>query len=169
MQKITSCLCFNNQAEEAVNFYISIFKTAKIVNTTRWGEEELTALERLPEDIRPGPVGSVRTVTFQLFGQEFMAVNAGSHFTFNDGISFMVRCKTQEEIDYFWEKLSKGGEKQDCGWLKDKYGVSWQIVPAVLDKMINDPDPRKAQRVRKTLLQMKKFDIKGLEQAYKGK
>jgi predicted 3-demethylubiquinone-9 3-methyltransferase (glyoxalase superfamily) len=154
MQKITPFLWFDNQAEEAVNFYISIFKNSKIVSVTRYGE------------VGPGPKGSVMTVTFQLDGQSFMALNGGPHFTFSPAISFVVNCETQEEVDELWEKLSEGGEKVECGWLKDKYGVSWQIVPTVLGEMLNDPDPVKSQRVIQAVLKMKKIDIEGLKKAY---
>lgn len=129
MQKITPFLWFDDKAEEAVNFYTSIFKNSKIVNITRYGE------------VGPGPKGTVMIGTFQLDGQEFIALNGGPHFTFSEAISFLVNCETQEEVDELWEKLSEGGEKVECGWLKDKYGVSWQIVPTVLGEMMNDPDP----------------------------
>jgi predicted 3-demethylubiquinone-9 3-methyltransferase (glyoxalase superfamily) len=168
-QKITPCLCFDNQAEHAVNFYTSIFEDSKIVEITYWGDEELAALSRVAEEIRPGPVGSVRAVEFQLFGQEYLAVNGGAHFTFNDGISFMVKCDTQEELDEMWEKLAVGGETLECGWLRDRFGVSWQIIPSVLGELISDPDSDKAQRVRKAVLQMKKYDIAALQRAYDGK
>jgi predicted 3-demethylubiquinone-9 3-methyltransferase (glyoxalase superfamily) len=154
VQKITPHLWFDNQAEEAVNFYISIFKNSKIVSVTRYGE------------VGPGPKGSVMTVTFQLDGQSFMALNGGPDFTFSPAISFFVNCETQEEVDELWEKLSEGGEKVECGWLKDKYGVSWQIVPTVLGEMLNDPDPVKSQRVIQAVLKMKKIDIEGLKKAY---
>ncbi len=158
MQKITPFLWFNDQAEEAANFYISIFSSAsgkdtKILKVARYGEAG------------PGPKGSVMTVSFQLDGQEFIALNGGPHFKFNEAISFVVNCETQEEIDELWEKLSEGEKEIECGWLKDKYGVSWQIVPTVLGKLLGDPDPEKSQRVMKAMLQMKKLDIKGLKQA----
>jgi predicted 3-demethylubiquinone-9 3-methyltransferase (glyoxalase superfamily) len=158
MQKITPCLWFDHNAEEAVNFYISIFKNSKIGSITRYGEEGAEVSGR--------PKGSVMTVTFQLDGQEFMALNGGPIFKFTEAISFIVNCKTQQEVDELWEKLSQGGEKGQCGWLKDKYGVSWQIVPTALGEMLQDKDTRKSQRVMKTLLQMKKLDIKTLKQAY---
>ena len=154
MQKITPFLWFDNQAEEAVNFYTSIFKNSKILNVARYGEEG------------PGPDGSVMTVVFQLDGQEFIALNGGAHFRFNEAISFVVNCETQEEIDEMWEKLSACGKKVECGWLKDRYGVSWQIVPTVLGELLTDPDPEKAQRVMRAMLQMVKIDIKTLKQAY---
>jgi len=157
MQKISPFLWFDDQAEEAVNFYTSIFKNSKILNVTRYGE------------VGPGPKDSVMTVTFQLEGQEFMALNGGPHFKFTEAISFVVKCRTQEEVDDLWEMLSEGGgEKIQCGWLKDKYGVSWQIVPTILGEMINDPDAAKSQRVLEAMLKMKKIDIEGLKKAYAG-
>ena len=158
MQKITPCLWFDNQAEEAVKFYVSIFKNAKIGNITRYGKEGY--------EIHRRPAGTVMTVTFQLDGQEFMALNGGPYFKFTEAISFIVNCKTQQEVDRFWEKLSEGGEKGQCGWLKDKYGVSWQIVPTVLPKMLLDKDTRKSERVMQALLQMRKLEITRLKQAY---
>lgn len=154
-QKIITCLCYDSQAEEAVNFYLSIFKNAKILSITRCGENEPS-----------GPAGSVRTISFRLFDQEYLAVNGGSYFKFNDGISLMVNCESQAEIDELWERLSAGGEQVVCGWLKDKFGVPWQIVPTVLSKMMADPDQTKSQRVMQALLKMKKLDIKALQQAY---
>jgi predicted 3-demethylubiquinone-9 3-methyltransferase (glyoxalase superfamily) len=156
MQKISPYLWFDDQAEEAVNFYTSIFKNSKILNVARYGE------------VGPGPKGSVMTVAFQLDGQEFIALNGGPHFKFTEAISFFVSCKTQEDVDDLWEKLSEGGEKVQCGWLKDKYGVSWQIVPTILGEMVSDPDPAKSQRVMEAMLQMKKIDIEGLKKAYAG-
>jgi predicted 3-demethylubiquinone-9 3-methyltransferase (glyoxalase superfamily) len=155
MQRITPFLWFDDQAEEAANFYVSIFDHSKIVGVTRYGE------------VGPGPKGSVMTVTFQLDGQEFVALNGGPHFKFTEAISFVVNCKTQEEVDGLWEKLSEGGEKVECGWLKDKYGVSWQIVPTILGEMLSDPDPVRSQRVMKAMLQMKKIDIDRLKNAYR--
>jgi len=157
MQKITPFLWFNDKAEEAIKFYTSIFKKSKIGKITRYGEEG------------PGPKGTVMTAAFKLEGQDFVALNGGPVFTFSPAISFVVNCETQKEVDYFWEKLSKGGEIQQCGWLKDKYGVSWQIVPTVLVKMLQDKDAEKSRRVMKAMLQMIKIDIKGLKQAYQGK
>ncbi len=154
MQKITPFLWFDDLAEEAANLYVSIFRNSRIVNVTRYGEAG------------PGPKGGVMTVVFQLDGQEFIALNGGPHFKFTEAISFVVNCKTQEEVDELWEKLSEGGEKGQCGWLKDKYGVSWQIVPTVLSELLNDPDFEKSQRVMKAMLQMHKIDIKTLKQAY---
>jgi predicted 3-demethylubiquinone-9 3-methyltransferase (glyoxalase superfamily) len=172
-QKITPCLTFNRQAEEAVNFYVSIFsavfENSKVLNIARYSKEELAALSYLPEDIRPGPAGSVRTVKFLLNGQEFEAVNGGTFFKFCEGVSLYVRCESQEEIDWFWEKLSEGGEKSQCGWLKDKYGVSWQIAPAIVDELLNDPDAEKSNRVIIAVYGMKKYDIEALKKAYEGR
>jgi len=154
VQKITPFLWFDNQAEEAANFYTSIFKNSKVGNVARYGEAG------------PGPEGSVMTVSFQIEGQEFTALNGGPAFKFTEAISFFVDCKSQEEVDELWEKLTAGGEEGPCGWLKDKFGLSWQIVPTVLIEMLNDPDPEKARRVTETMLQMKKIDIPTLEQAY---
>ena len=154
MQKITPFLWFDNQAEEAANFYTSIFKNSKVGNVARYGEAG------------PGPEGSVMTVSFQLEGQEFTALNGGPAFKFTEAISFFVDCKSQEEVDELWEKLTAGGEEGPCGWLKDKFGLSWQIVPTVLIEMLNDPDPEKARRATEAMLQMKKIDIPTLERAY---
>jgi predicted 3-demethylubiquinone-9 3-methyltransferase (glyoxalase superfamily) len=158
MQKITPCLWFDNQAEEAAKFYVSIFKNSKVGSVARYGDEGAK--------VSGMPKGTVMTVTFQLDGQEFMALNGGPMFKFTEATSFIVNCKTQQEVDEFWEKLSKGGEEGPCGWLKDKYGLSWQIVPTVLGEMMQDKDPEKSERVMKVMLQMKKLDIKSLEQAY---
>jgi predicted 3-demethylubiquinone-9 3-methyltransferase (glyoxalase superfamily) len=159
IQKITPFLWFDSQAEEAVSFYTSIFNSSKIMSITRYGEEGVEASGR--------PKGTVMTMAFQLDGQEFVALNGGPHFKFNEAISFVVNCESQDEVDYYWEKLSGGGDEkaQQCGWLKDKYGVSWQIVPTLLVKLLNDPDPEKSRRVMKTMLQMKKIDIESLKQA----
>jgi predicted 3-demethylubiquinone-9 3-methyltransferase (glyoxalase superfamily) len=154
MQKITPFLWFDKQAEEAARFYVSIFKNSKIVDVTRYG------------GAGPGPQGSVMTVTFELGGQEFIALNGGPHFKFTEAISFSVNCKTQEEVDEFWRKLSDGGEEGQCGWLKDKYGLSWQINPTILGEMLSDPDPAKSKRVMEAMLKMKKIDIGRLKQAY---
>ena len=154
MQKITPSLWFDKQAEEAVNFYMSIFKNSKITSITRYGEAG------------PGPKGSVMVVMFELEGQPFMALNGGPYYTFSPAISFLVDCKTQEEVDELWEKLSQNGEVVQCGWLKDKYGISWQIVPTILGKLLNDADPLKSQKVMKAMLQMKKINIEGLQKAY---
>ena len=157
MNKITPFLWFNNQAEEAMNFYISIFKYSKVVNVSRYGKGG------------PNPEGMLFTATFQLDGQEFTAVNGGPQFPFTEAISLFVNCKDQQEVDELWEKLSEGGEKGQCGWLKDRYGLSWQIVPTVLLELMQDKDKDKANRVREAMLQMHKIDIKTLEQAYEGK
>ncbi len=154
MQKITPCLWFNDQAEEAVRLYTSIFKNSKISKVAHYGEGG------------PRPKGSVLTILFQLDGQEFLALNGGPYFKFTEAISLIVYCRTQKEVDRMWEKLSEGGEKSQCGWLKDKYGLSWQVVPTVLAKMITDPNPARADRVLQAVLQMKKLDIKGLKKAY---
>ena len=153
MQKITPFLWFNDQAEEAMNFYTAIFKNSKIGSVSRYGEGG------------PGQPGSVMTATFELDGQEFMVLNGGPLFTFTEAISFFVSCETQAEVDELWEKLTEGGEESQCGWLKDKYGLSWQIVPAVLGELLNDPDAEKARRVMTAMLQMKKIDIAGLRAA----
>lgn len=140
MQKITPFLWFDDQAEEAVNFYTSIFKNSKVVSMSRYGEGG------------PGPQGTVMTATFQLEGQEFMALNGGPHFTFSPAISFFINCATQEEVDELWEKLSSGGEEGQCGWLKDKYGLSWQIIPTILGELLQDKDAEKARRVMNAML-----------------
>ena len=157
MQKITPFLWFDNRAEEAMNFYTSIFKNSKVGSVCRcYG------------DAGPGPKGTVMTASFQLEGQELVALNGGPIFHFTEAISFSVNCETQEEVDDFWEKLSAGGEKQRCGWLKDKFGLSWQIVPSALSEMLQDKNPQKSSRVMQAMLQMQKLDIKGLRQAYEG-
>ena len=158
MQKITPFLWFDDKAEEAVNFYVSVFKNSKIGSITRYGEEGAEVSGR--------PKGTVMTVAFQLDGQEFVALNGGPHFKFSEAISFFVNCETQQEVDELWEKLSEGGEKSRCGWLKDKYGLSWQIVPTVLVEMLQDKDPEKSKRVMEAMLQMDKIDIKTIKQAY---
>jgi predicted 3-demethylubiquinone-9 3-methyltransferase (glyoxalase superfamily) len=157
MQKITPFLWFDDNAEEAIKFYTSIFKNSKIGKVTRYGEAG------------PGKKGSVMTATFELQGQEFVALNGGPHFKFTEAISFVVNCETQEEVDDLWEKLSRGGQEVECGWLKDKFGLSWQIVPTILPKLLSDPDPAKSQRVMGAMLKMKKLDIARLKQAYEGK
>jgi predicted 3-demethylubiquinone-9 3-methyltransferase (glyoxalase superfamily) len=154
LQKITPNLWFDTEAEEAANFYTSIFKDSKVARVMRYGEAG------------PRPAGMVMTVTFQLDGQEFTALNGGPEFKFNEAISLLVNCETQEEVDELWDKLSDGGEKGPCGWLKDKFGVSWQIVPTVLDEMLQDKDADRANRVMKAMLQMTKIDIEALEKAY---
>jgi len=153
MQKITPFLWFDGKAEEAANFYTSIFPNSKIVSMMRSGEPG------------PGPKGSVMSATFELQGQEFIALNGGPMFTFSPAISFFVHCETQEEVDKFWEKLSEGGEKQRCGWLKDKFGVSWQIVPTVLGQLLQDKDAEKSKRVMNAMLLMDKLDIASLKRA----
>ncbi|MGI6454176.1 MAG: VOC family protein [bacterium] len=160
MQKITPFLWFHDNAEEAVNFYTSIFRNSSIGSITRYGEEEAKFSER--------PPGSVMTIAFELDGQSFTALNGGDHFQFTEAISFVVNCDTQEELDYYWEALSAGGDPkaQQCGWLKDRYGVSWQIVPTVLDEMLQSPDGEKSSRVMRAILQMKKIDIAALRRAY---
>lgn len=162
MQKITSNLWFDNQAEEAAKFYTSIFKNSKIGRITRYGKEGF--------EIHGMPEGTVMTVEFWIEEQGFLALNGGPHFKFNEAISFIVNCNTQEEVDYYWEKLSEGGDEkaQMCGWLKDKFGLSWQIVPTALPEMLNDPDPKKSQPVMKAMLQMKKIDIATLQRAKEG-
>ncbi len=157
MQKISPFLWFDDKAEEAMNFYVSIFKNSKIVNVSRYGEGG------------PGPKGMVMTGTFELEGQKFMALNGGPHFKFSPAISFFVNCETQTEVDELWEKLSEGGEKQRCGWVTDKFGVSWQIIPAALGKMLSNPDPVKSKNVMNAMLQMDKIDIARLKQAYEQK
>ena len=154
MQKITPHLWFDNQLEEAMNFYVSLFEDSKILNVSRY---EVDA---------PESPGTVMTATFQLAGQEFMALNGGPTFKFNEAISLFVNCETQEEVDELWEKLSAGGEEQQCGWLKDKYGLSWQIVPTVLGELLGDPNPQKTQNVMQAMLQMRKIDIAALQRAY---
>ena len=158
MQKINPCLWFDDKAEEAARFYVSIFKNSKLGNITRYGESGAEVSGR--------PTGSVMTVTFEIEGQEFVALNGGPHFKFSEAISFMVKCETQKEIDEMWEKLSQGGKEGQCGWLKDKYGLSWQIVSPVWDEMLRDKDVKKSERVMKAILQMSKPDIKTLKQAY---
>ena len=154
MQKITTFLWFDNQAEEAAKLYVSLFKNSKIGSISRYG------------DARPGPKGSVMMVNFQLDGQEFMALNGGPQFKFTPAISLFVNCETQQEVDELWDKLSEGGRKDRCGWLTDKYGVSWQIIPTALGKLMGDRDPEKSKRVMKAMLQMDKIDIAALERAH---
>jgi predicted 3-demethylubiquinone-9 3-methyltransferase (glyoxalase superfamily) len=156
VQKITPFLWFDTQAEEAANFYTSIFKNSKITNVARYGEAG------------PGPAGSVMTVSFELEGQAFTALNGGPEFNFTEAVSFFVNCADQGEVDELWQKLTEGGEEGPCGWLKDKYGLSWQIVPVALMEMMGDPDPEKAKRVTEAMLQMKKIDVPTLERAYEG-
>lgn len=158
MQKITPFLWFDDKAEEAVNFYTSIFKNAKIGKVSRYSEEVANASGK--------PKGSVMIVTFQLDGQEFIALNGGPQFKFTEAVSFVVNCESQVEVDEFWQKLSEGGQKSQCGWLKDKYGVSWQIVPTALGKLMSSGDPEKSRRVMQAMLQMDKIDIHRLQEAY---
>lgn len=154
MQKITTFLWFDNQAEEAVELYVSLFKNSKIGSISRYG------------DAGPGPKGSVMMVQFELDGQQFMALNGGPAYKFTPAISLFVNCETQQEVDELWDKLSEGGRKDRCGWLTDKYGLSWQIIPNALMKLMSDPDPETSQRVMKAMLQMDKIDIAGLQRAH---
>jgi len=157
MQKITPFLWFNDNAEEAINFYISIFKNSKIKSISRYG------------DAGPGPKGTVMGATFQLEGQDFYALNGGPQYTFTPAISLYMNCENQQEVDELWEKLSDGGEKHNCGWLRDKFGVSWQIIPTILGELLSDKDAEKSARVMKAMLQMNKIDINKLKQAYEQK
>ncbi|MFZ2224415.1 MAG: VOC family protein [Candidatus Deferrimicrobium sp.] len=159
MQKITPFSWFDDNAEEAVSFYTSIFKNSRVTSVTRYGKESAEVSGR--------PQGTVMTMAFQLDGQDFVALNGGPHFKFTEAVSFVVNCESQDEVDHYWGKLSRGGDEkaQQCGWLKDKYGVSWQIVPTVLGELLNDPDPEKSRRVMNALLGMKKIDIGALTQA----
>jgi len=156
VQKITPFLWFDGKAEEAMNFYVSVFKNSKVGRVSRYGEAG------------PGPKGTVMSATFQLDGQDFFALNGGPQFVFTPAISFFVNCETQQEIDELWDKLSEGGKKERCGWLKDRYGLSWQIIPSVLGKLLQDPDAEKAKRVMQAMLQMDKIDIERLKQAHRG-
>jgi predicted 3-demethylubiquinone-9 3-methyltransferase (glyoxalase superfamily) len=156
MQKITPFLWFDGNAEEAMNLYVSTFKNSKIVNASRYGEAG------------PGPKGSVMVGTFEIEGQQFLALNGGPQYKFTPAVSFVVNCETQEEVDDYWDKLSEGGQTQQCGWLQDKFGLSWQIVPTILGKLLQDKDPAKSQRVMKAMLDMVKIDIAGLQKAYEG-
>ncbi len=156
MQRITPFLWFDNNAEEAMNFYVSIFKNSKIKKVTRYGEAG------------PGPAGTVMTAEFELDGQEFVGLNGGPRFKFTEAVSFVVNCETQDEVDHYWERLSEGGEKSRCGWLKDKFGLSWQVVPSLLAELMDDEDPAKAQRVMQAMLKMDKIDIEPLQRAYDG-
>lgn len=156
MQKITPCLWFDDQAEEAVNFYLSLFPDARILQVTYYSEAG------------PGPEGSVLEISFQLFGQHFTALNGGPHFSFSPAISFVINCDSQAEVDYWWEKLTEGGEESQCGWLTDRYGLSWQVVPVDLLRMLQDPDPVKVLRVTEALYKMGKLDLAELQSAYEG-
>ncbi len=157
MRGITPFLWFEKQAEEAAKFYVSVFPSSRIKQTTRYGDEG------------PGPKGTVMTVAFELDGQEFVALNGGPQFSFSQAISFVVNCETQAEVDAFWEKLSAGGEQVQCGWLKDRYGVPWQIVPTALGRLLGDQDPQRSRRVMRAMMQMKKLDVAELERAYAGR
>ena len=156
-QKITTFLWFDNNAQEAMEFYTSVFKNSKIGNVSRYGEAG------------PGAKGTVMVGSFELEGQQFTALNGGPRFKFTEAISLVINCETQEEVDYFWEKLSAGGQLQQCGWLKDKFGLSWQVVPTVLDELMRDKDPQKSKRVMEAMLQMVKLDIPRLRAAYEGR
>jgi predicted 3-demethylubiquinone-9 3-methyltransferase (glyoxalase superfamily) len=158
MQKIIPSLWFDDKAEEAAKFYVSIFKNSKVLDIARYGEAGAEASGR--------PAGSVMTVAFRLDNQDFIALNGGPQFKFTEAVSFLVNCETQDEVDRLWEQLSAGGEQGQCGWLKDKYGLSWQVVPAALSGMLKDRDPARAERVTKAMLRMKKLDIESLRQAY---
>lgn len=157
MQKITPFLWFDNNAEEAMNFYVSIFKNSKVGRVRRYGEAG------------PGPKGSVMTATFQIEGHEFMALNGGPHYKISPAISFFVNCETQEEVDELWEKLSASGKPLQCGWVTDKFGVSWQIIPKALGELMGDKDGDKAKRVMQAMMKMIKIDVEGLKRAYEGK
>ena len=156
MQKITPFLWFDNNAEEAMNFYVSIFKNSKVLTVSRYGEAG------------PGPAGTVMTAEFEIEGQEFVLLNGGPRFQFTEAISFVVNCETQEEVDYFWERLSEGGKKSRCGWLKDKFGLWWQVVPVILAELMSDKDPEKSKRVMQSMLTMDKIEIEPLKRAHAG-
>jgi predicted 3-demethylubiquinone-9 3-methyltransferase (glyoxalase superfamily) len=153
MQKITPCLWFDTEGEEAANFYVSLFRNSRVLEVSRYGEAG------------PRPAGSVMTVSFELDGQQFVALNGGPEFTFNEAVSFQISCQGQDEVDHFWNGLSEGGEPGPCGWLKDRYGVSWQVVPTALGELLADPDPERAQRVMKAMLSMGKIEVAALERA----
>jgi len=157
MQKITPFLWFDTEAEAAAKFYVSVFGNSRIVGITRYGEGG------------PGPKGSVMTVHFQLEGQDYIALNGGPEFKFTEAISLAVDCRSQEEVDFFWERLTAGGEPGPCGWLKDRFGLSWQVNPSVLGEMLADPDPEKSKRVMQAMLRMQKFDVAALQRAYQGR
>lgn len=162
MQKITPCLWFDNQAEDAARFYTSIFKNSKLGRISRYGKEG--------HEIHKKPEGAVMVVEFEINGQTFTALNGGPQFKFNEAISLQVHCDTQEEIDYYWQKLSEGGDprSQQCGWLKDKFGLSWQVVPAIIGELMTDPNTAKSERVMKAVMQMKKIDLAEIKRAYNG-
>lgn len=153
MQKITPCLWFDTEGEEAANFYVSLFKDSKILDVSRYGEAG------------PGPKGSVMTVNFELAGQEFVALNGGPEFTFNEALSLQISCENQDEVDHFWNGLAEGGEEGPCGWVKDRYGLSWQVIPTALNELLSDPDPEKSQKALNAMLQMRKLDIQALRDA----
>ena len=157
MQKIVTYLWFDHQAEEAAELYTSLFDNSRIVNVTRYG------------DAGPGPKGTAMMVVFELAGQEFLALNGGPQYKFTEAVSLFVNCETQAEVDELWEKLTEGGEEQPCGWLKDRFGLSWQIIPTALTRLMSDPNPEKAGRVVQAMLQMSKIDVSGLEKAYAGR
>ena len=159
-QRITPCLWFDTEAEEAAKFYCSVFKDSKLGKISRYTEAG--------REVHGKPAGSVMVVEFEIEGQTFTALNGGPHFKFNEAVSLQVRCETQADVDYFWSKLTQGGEEGPCGWLKDKYGVSWQVVPASIPNMMTDPDSRKSERVMNAFLKMKKLDIDEIERAYEG-
>ena len=161
IQKITPFLWFDKQAEEAANFYVSIFRNSKVTGVTHYDESSANASGM--------PAGTVMTVAFQLEGQEFVALNGGPVFTFTNAVSFVVNCETQEEIDYYWDRLTDGGEIIECGWLKDRYGLAWQVTPAIWQEFLSDSDPEKAKRYMEAMLKMKKLDIAELKRAYEGK
>lgn len=162
LQKITPFLWFDGQAEEAVNFYVSIFRNSKIGDVARYGEAG--------QDVHGQKPGTVMTMNFELEGQKFIALNGGQHFKFNEAVSFVINCESQKEVDHYWDKLSEGGDEkaQQCGWLKDCYGISWQVIPTILPRLLSDPDPATAKRVMGAMLQMKKIDIAALERARSG-
>lgn len=169
MMHISPFLMFDNQAEEAVQFYLSVFPNSEIVSTSHFSQDELNELERLPADQRPGPVGQVKMITMRINGILLNVGNGGSFFKFNHGVSMFVRCETQEEIDRIWNKLaSDGGQIEECGWVRDKFGVPWQVTPAILDRWMQDPDPEKQARVGVQILRSKKLVIKELRQVYEG-
>jgi predicted 3-demethylubiquinone-9 3-methyltransferase (glyoxalase superfamily) len=159
-QRITPCLWFDSQAEEAAEFYIGIFPGSRILKVVRYGVAG--------HEVHDRPAGSVMTVSFELDGHRFTALNGGPHFKFTEAISMQVACEGQEEVDYYWERLGEGGEEGPCGWLKDRYGLSWQVVPDALAKMLDDPDREKTERVTQAFMQMRKFDVAALERAYRG-
>jgi len=168
MQTIDTFLMFNTQAEDAAKFYVSLFKDSKILKTTYYSKREIEALARVPEDQRPGPAGSVKTVTFTMLGRLYQACNGGNYFKFSHGISLYVNCDTQAEIDFLWDKISEGGRVEECGWIKDKFGVPWQIAPTELEKWQSDPDSEKSDRVALEVYKSRKLNIAKLKRAYMG-